>query len=85
MIIMPMPKIYTEKNAEDKLMPMLDIDEQMRVIAVDLNGIFLAYISGEKYYNKVKQSLENEGYDTSWAEWDDEGCFVKLTQRRILC
>lgn len=80
---MPMPKIYVPKEEkEEKLpMPMLLINEEMDILAVDTSGKRIAYITIQQAFaESARDAIMREGYDTSWAEWDDEGRFVRLKE-----
>jgi len=73
-----MPKIYTPTENKQKPMPLLTITEKMGVIAVDENGELLAMITSGACCKWAKENLEEQGYDTSRAKWDDDGAFVRL-------
>ena len=88
---MPLPKLYTKptSNSGKKLpQPLLTIKAAssncLGILAVDENGEWLADIAtvGDNLSQcnaSAKSTISNNGYDTSWAEWDKDGCFVKLT------
>ena len=79
---MTMPKMYIEEEKkESKPMPLLKITEDMQILAVDYGGQPIALITNNLgYARNAKQSIKADGYDTSWAEWDDEGRFVNLKE-----
>ena len=76
-----MPKMWIEKSVEvNKPMPMLLVNEYMDVVAVDGDGEYITTINeyGVKCNILAQGQLEDAGYATDWAEWDDEGAFVRL-------
>ena len=78
------PKIWTGEQAkeDEKPMPMLSVDDKMRVIAVDgRDGTYVADIAWPEEHGfaaQCKGQLRIKGYSTDWAEWDGEGKFVRL-------
>lgn len=81
---MSMPKMWTGEVVEgEKPMPFLRVDEEMNVSAVNSSGETITYINQFNIplgNRRVKDRLQDYGYSTSWAEWDDEGRFVRLKE-----
>lgn len=66
----------------NKPRPMLSLDPQTcETIAVDFKGQFICGLwgpvsDGVAAYHGSKEKLVEQGWDTTWAKWDDKGRFA---------
>jgi len=75
----PKDKIVGKKH-KTPLLTVLILTGEMFVMAVDKNGDPLAIIAGGVSYSGAKNALEDQGYNTNWAKWDDNGAFVRMKE-----
>ena len=70
---LPQPQLKLEVYGKDII-----------IIAVNENGKLLAAIwgvvsNGKSFFSlRAKQAIEREKHSTDWAEWDENGSFIKL-------
>lgn len=81
---MTMPKIYdpNRKTNKPKPMPFLTITPDLAIAAVSEDGEHLAIITTKLGVSvqSAEGALDERGYATDWAEWDDEGRFMRLCE-----
>ena len=81
---MVMPKKYYSPMVEKVRMPLLDMVENgkgvIEVVCVDEDGSIIAYLfnsmAGALW--DARQKLEDSGFSTDWAIWDEEGKFLRV-------
>ncbi len=74
-------KIYKEEKQKLKKPLIRFAEKKMR--AVDENGIQISTLIDFEnctFIEMAKQCLDEEGYSTDWAEWDNEGRMIKLLE-----
>lgn len=87
-MIIPL-KIYNPGKPEDakKPRPLLKLGDDGNVHVVDDDGRTIAVLYGYSKrlltiaaFSLAKSVIEDRGFDTSWAEWDKEGRFVRWAE-----
>ena len=86
-----MIKVYNECKDKEETLPQPQLrlevngNKEINIDAVDDNGkriatIWTVYFNSETVFHiDAKKALEREKHSTDWAEWDEDGKFIKLT------